>query len=103
MNSRIARTFLAAAAALLGLALIGVIVVLKAFAPPAPVKPVADAFTIEDVTIINPGGAHEAHQTLRVRDGHVVAPGARSGPDLRRYRGMYVLPGLVDMHGIRAT
>ena len=99
MNSRIARTFLVAAAALLGLALIGVIVVLEAFAPPAPVKPVADAFTIEDVTIINPGGAHEVHQTLRVRDGHVVAPGARSGPDLRRYRGMYVLPGLVDMHG----
>jgi hypothetical protein len=98
MNSRIARTFLVVAAALLGLALIGVVVVWRAFALPAPLKPVADAFTVEDVTIINPGRPHLAHQTLGVEDGHVVAPGARSGPDLSRYRGMYVLPGLIDMH-----
>ena len=74
------------------------------FRPPAPLKPAATEFVLREVTLINPGRSREAHRMLGVRGDRIAAiaegvnaPGGDAA-DLAAYRGMYVLPGLIDMH-----
>jgi len=85
--------------------LIATVVVLAAAAavlywmlqPPAPL-PVPDRGVIIDhVTVIQPGEGRRADQTLAVSDTTIdaIAPSdGATGP----YAGMYVLPGLINMH-----
>lgn len=85
--------------------LIAIVVVLGAAAaglywmlqPPVPL-PVPDrGVTVDHVTVIQPGEGRRADQTLAVSDTTIdaIAPsGGATGP----YAGMYVLPGLINMH-----
>lgn len=63
-------------------------------------------FVLRDVTAIDPDLRKLAHVDVIVRDGRITDIGptasARSDVDavvLRDYAGMFVLPGLIDMHG----
>jgi imidazolonepropionase-like amidohydrolase len=51
--------------------------------------------------LINPGRDRSEHRTMRVSEGRIEAIGniaAGKGDALSAYAGMYVLPGLIDMH-----
>jgi cytosine/adenosine deaminase-related metal-dependent hydrolase len=66
--------------------------------PPPPAK----TFSLVDVTLIEPGVARRAHQTLSVRRGSIrqVRPAA-SADDAGLFgelKGTFVIPGLVDLH-----
>jgi imidazolonepropionase-like amidohydrolase len=70
------------------------------------------SITLRDVTIVNPGQERRAVPRLDVRAGRIawlgsggIAPRAGAedptrpdAPDVQRYAGAYVLPGLIDMH-----
>ena len=102
MRSLVMKTIVVVGLSLAAIALIAGLVVWRSLAPPAPLRPVATDFTLQDVTVINPGAGRSEHQALTVRNGKVeIVSGiaAAGGPDMSRYRGMYVLPGLADMHG----
>jgi len=68
--------------------------------------------TLVDVTVVNPGRERRQVRTLQVRGGRVawlgdggiaprgdvLDPERPHDPDPQRFAGMYVLPGLIDMH-----
>ena len=72
-----------------------------ALEPPTLEVPPAQALEFPNVTLVTPGGARRVGETLFVRDGRIAASGSSAGEApvvLPQYAGMYVLPGLVDMH-----
>ncbi len=71
---------------------------LTVFDLPSPPTPVATHFQLEDVTIINPMIDRSEGATLTVADGKVRFAADGDEPVLSEYRGMFVLPGLIDMH-----
>ena len=85
-------SFLAIAAAALGLGLYAIV------QPPAPLALPEQGVVLDGVTLIRPGEGREAPRRLVVRGGAIesieaAAPDA-SGP----FAGMYVMPGLADLH-----
>src|SRR3954470_6616458 len=80
---------------------LGIALVWLALQPPAPLRPTAEDFVLRDVTIVRPAFGRDEHQSISVHDGRIRLGDSGSGaedPETRIYRGMYVLPGLVDMH-----
>jgi hypothetical protein len=74
------------------------------FAPPALAVPAQERITFTAVTVINPGSAPQPAQRITVAGGAVESIRAAAAGDdapaaTRRYRGSYVLPGMIDMHG----
>src|SRR5262245_44499024 len=74
----------------------------RAFRLPPPMAPASLAFSLVDVTVVEPGRGRREHQTLAVRSGVIrrVDP-TRSADDAGLFddlRGAFVLPGLVDLH-----
>jgi cytosine/adenosine deaminase-related metal-dependent hydrolase len=69
--------------------------------PPALPVPPRGAFTVKDVTIVNPGLGRTLHADLRIEAGTIrsigpTTPGRAEG-DVR-CDGCFALPGLLDMH-----
>jgi imidazolonepropionase-like amidohydrolase len=65
--------------------------------PPSPLPAPAPGATIDHVTVIQPGESRRADQTLSLAGstiGAIAASDGAPGP----YAGMYVLPGLINMH-----
>jgi imidazolonepropionase-like amidohydrolase len=65
--------------------------------PPSPLPVPERSATIDHVTVIQPGESRRADQTLTVADstiGTIAASDGERGP----YAGMYVLPGIINMH-----
>lgn len=87
--------------AVLGAAVIGVLwTTLQA---PRIETPQRGHLVFSHVTVVNPGGERRSAQTLVVDGPRIatIADDAGEGRDdgsTRRYRGAYVLPGLIDMH-----
>jgi imidazolonepropionase-like amidohydrolase len=97
------KKFLVRALLLAGLLLVLIgITVWRAMMPPAPLQALATTFMLHDVTIINPGASRAERQSLTVRGGviqNITASAAIADREaLRNYSGMFVLPGLADMH-----
>ncbi len=75
-----------------------------AFLPPSAVEPLSETFTLRGVTVINPGVNRTPNATVIVKAGAFqdgtgdegIPPGAP--PELAQFAGMFVLPGLVNMH-----
>jgi hypothetical protein len=66
---------------------------------PAPLVPPAPGVVLADVTLVDPGLARRAHQTIRVTGAAIDSiAGFRPEDAGGSYAGSYVLPGLVDMH-----
>ncbi len=81
------------------LGLLGWLLLHWIFAPPSPPKADETQFSLVDVTLINPTLNRLENTTLKVLDDRLsIGPSARSERTLDAYRGMYVLPGFVDMH-----
>jgi hypothetical protein len=97
MKHWLVRSLLAIAA----LTIVAALVIWRAFAPPGPLGPTATAFALHNMTVVNPGTSRTSGQNLTVRDGLIqsIAPGdAVPSGSLQAFSGMYVLPGLADMH-----
>src|SRR5882724_1912298 len=95
------RWFLRSLFAIAALMIVAALLVWRAFAPPGPLQPTATAFALHNMTVVNPGVGRSAGQNLTVRDGLIqsIAPGDDlPGGSLHSLGGMYVLPGLADMH-----
>ncbi len=69
------------------------------FQPPASPDPISERFRLADVTIINPMVERLTGASLSVADGTLTL-GTReiNATEIDKFRGMYVLPGFVDMH-----
>lgn len=89
---------------LTGLALAIVIASLAiAWWPPSPLRVPEKGAVLADVTVINPGRDRRLHQTVTVRGSTIASiadfsSSASVAPQMQRYAGAYVLPGLIDMH-----
>ena len=85
-------SFLALAAVALGAGLYAIV------QPPAPLALPEQGVVLDGVTLIRPGEGREAQRTVVVRGGTIesieAAPPDASGP----FAGMYVMPGLTDLH-----
>lgn len=69
------------------------------FSPPPNPKPIATAFSLSNVTVINPMTNRSENVILSVRDGTMALNLSEPvGGLIEDYSGMYVLPGFVDMH-----
>src|SRR5262249_4909286 len=70
--------------------------------PPEGPPPRATAFTLSDVTVVQPGESRREHVALVVADGSIrelaVDAGHPSPASLVDLRGAFVLPGIIDMH-----
>lgn len=71
--------------------------------PPVLAVPQQERRAFANVTVVNPGLNRRAGQTLIIQDGEIVAISAArpAGDELQadaRFTGLYVLPGLIDMH-----
>ena len=69
----------------------------------SPVRAISTAFTLSHVTVISPKRGRWANQQVQVQNGHIatVTDASDTTPladALHDYDGMYVLPGLVDLH-----
>jgi imidazolonepropionase-like amidohydrolase len=69
-------------------------------APPAMLALPARGVVLGDVTVINPGGERIPNATLAASGAKIDSIGtAQAGADAdARFRGAFVLPGLIDMH-----
>lgn len=69
--------------------------------PPLSIAPQAD-LVLDDVTVVNPGRDRRAHRRIVIQQGRITeitdTPATTLRDEPGPYRGMYVLPGLVDMH-----
>lgn len=72
----------------------GIYLILK---PPAPLPLPPQEVVLDDVTVVRPGDGREEHRRVIVRGGEIVAIEPAGAPG-GAYGGMFVLPGLVDMH-----
>ncbi len=74
---------------------------LLAYRPPRTEVPPQGAF-LAGVTVVNPGLDRRTDQTLVVSGDRITSlsagPAAPDPPDAGRYRGAYVLPGLIEKH-----
>jgi hypothetical protein len=91
---------LVGAVALLAGALVAVMILLW---PPSPLVVRQQDFAIAGVTIVNPGRGQKSNQRIQIHAGRIKSitanvPGLPYSPDVHRYAGAYVLPGLIDMH-----
>ena len=80
---------------------IAAILLWRAFTPPPPLQPTSVAFTLDNVTVINPGDSRRERQRITVNSAAIQSIAPASDPAsgaLQTYSGMYVLPGLADMH-----
>lgn len=66
--------------------------------PPAPEHVPERGGTFDHVTIIQPGENRLARQTLTISNERIGTIAPSDDTHTGRYAGMYVLPGLVDMH-----
>jgi hypothetical protein len=69
--------------------------------PPRLPVPPRGAFTIKDVTLVNPGVARQAHVDIQVAAGRVLHVGptsSRPAPGDLQCPGCTAMPGLMDMH-----
>ncbi len=92
--------WLAGAGALLAAALVALLILLW---PPAPLVVSQSDFSLAGLTIINPGVSRKSNQRIRIHAGRIESiaddsPGRPDSPDVHRYAGGYLLPGLIDMH-----
>lgn len=68
---------------------------------PAAVLPSAENFSLAGVTLIQPGGSRTESGTIAVSGDRIQrgAHGSAENPRvLDEYSGMFILPGLIDMH-----
>ena len=96
---RLAR-WLGGAAALLAGAVIALVILLW---PPAPLVVHQQDFALAGVTIVNPGRGRKSNQRIQIHAGRIKSvsddsPALPDSPEIHRYKGAYVLPGLIDMH-----
>jgi imidazolonepropionase-like amidohydrolase len=79
---------------------VAVVAIGIALAPPPPLAVVSLTFELPDVTVVNPASERLEHRNVRVASGRIERIGndAPASAALAEYRGMYVLPGLIDMH-----
>jgi cytosine/adenosine deaminase-related metal-dependent hydrolase len=72
------------------------------FLPPSGLRAAATDFILPDVTVITPRIERMNGQDVAVAGGRIerIGPASSSDPSkaLEEFRGMYVLPGLFDMH-----
>ena len=100
MLRRLLRIVIYALVSLFGLALLMVVAALGlgwALRPPNPLKPPPRGALLENVTLINPDADRRAGQTLVITGDRIasIQPAANvSG----HCSGLYVLPGLIDLH-----
>jgi len=92
--------WLVGAGALLAGAVVAILILLW---PPAPLVVPQQDLAIVGVTIVNPGASRKSNQRIRIHAGRITSittdlPGLPDSPDVHRYAGAYVLPGLIDMH-----
>jgi hypothetical protein len=92
--------WLVGAGALLAGAVVAVLIVLW---PPAPLVVPQQDFALVGVTIVNPGRGRKPNQRIQIHAGRIKSitddsPVLPDSPDVHRYTGAYVLPGLIDMH-----
>jgi hypothetical protein len=66
--------------------------------PPAPLPLPERGATLDDVTLVVPGGRRSEHRRLVVAGGTIESVGAAAGSGGAPFAGMYVLPGLADLH-----
>jgi hypothetical protein len=85
-------SFLAVAAAALGA---GVYAIVQ---PPAPLVLPEQGVVLEGVTLLRPGEGRETQRRLVVRGGTIAAIEAARPDASGPFAGMYVMPGLADLH-----
>jgi imidazolonepropionase-like amidohydrolase len=80
---------------------VGAFALWRALAPPAPLAPAPQGATLENVTLVDPGVGRRRARTVVVEGGRIASIGAAggAGEGNEPYAGMYVLPGLIEMHG----
>ena len=84
---------------LVAIAVIGVALVAWTYRLPTLAVPDQSRLALADVTVVNPGGGRAAHRTIELSHGRIVAITDGAAPEAdRRFAGMFVLPGLIDMH-----
>jgi imidazolonepropionase-like amidohydrolase len=66
--------------------------------PPAPLPVPERGGRFDHVTVIQPGENRLANQTLTVADARITTIAPSHSPQRGPYAGMFVLPGLVNMH-----
>lgn len=86
-----------------GIGAVGGLYTWLAFRPPSSLKGSASDFTLTDVTCVTPGLERREQYDLTIRNGVIqrmeaTASSAKTGQEMSRYAGAYVLPGLIDMH-----
>jgi len=91
---------LAIVVVVLGLLVVGVWILLQ---PPVLAVPSQERLVFSNVTVVNPGLDRRAGQTLTIRDGQIEAitanpPASSASEASTHFAGLYVLPGLIDMH-----
>jgi imidazolonepropionase-like amidohydrolase len=67
-------------------------------APPAPLALPPQGVVLDDVTLIRPGEGREAHRRVVVTGGAIERVEEATPGSGGRFAGMYVLPGLNDLH-----
>ena len=85
--------------AVVALGVVAIALVLWVFRVPPLAVPAQAELGLADVTVVNPGGNRAPHRSVRLAGGRIVAidADAPAGAD-GRYAGIFVLPGLIDMH-----
>ncbi len=69
------------------------------FQPPSLPNPISERFTLTGVTVINPMHDRKPGTSIRVAEGKIAHETVNTdSPQIDKYRGMFVLPGFVDMH-----
>jgi imidazolonepropionase-like amidohydrolase len=69
-----------------------------AIRPPAPLPLPEQGATLDDVTLVVPGGRRSAHRRLVVAGGTIESVGPAAARGRGPFAGTYVLPGLADLH-----
>jgi hypothetical protein len=81
---------------------VGVLLLVSAFQPPDPPRPLSSDFVLEGVTVVNPGSDLILEARVVVSNGVIseIGDGVSAGESdiATRFTGAYILPGLVDMH-----
>jgi imidazolonepropionase-like amidohydrolase len=91
------RAILRVAIALAGLAIVAVLCLYWLLSPPPPLARPAQGATLDGVTVIEPGTSRSEQRRIVVADGTIASVDAARG-DGGPWAGMFVTPGLVDMH-----
>jgi hypothetical protein len=85
--------------ALVAVAVVALIALFIVLRPPEPLGVPAQGIKLSGVTVINPGIGRHAQQTVVVEGAGIKSVANSASADSGGpYAGMYVLPGLIDMH-----